>query len=220
MARKKLGKKAPSKTSNKSGVKTSSKAQHPPLQILQQKLKNEEFEVSYIAAGEEEEVLFDSLLILLDEATETEEDDTDDDTAFAVQAFFVEDMMKADDPDMPADEIPNFATLQLMMDLPVDWSNLTSDREAEALKLLNACSQKIPIGHFNLDEDVVYFTYALLAESQRIPGKVLFAALDLLGFFIPPMCAVLEEFVEEDLSLEDAIETLDRYILEADEDEF
>jgi hypothetical protein len=217
MARKKLGKKPQSKSNNKTGVKTNSKAQHPPLQILQQKLKTEEFEVSYIAAGEEEEVLFDSLLILLDEASEEE---TEDDNAFAVQAFFVEDMMKADDPDMPADETPNFATLQLMMDLPVDWSNLSSDREAEALKLLNACSQKIPIGHFNLDEDVVYFTYALLAESQRIPGKVLFAALDLLGFFIPPMCAVLEEFVEEDLSLEEALETLDKYILEADEDEF
>lgn len=212
MARKKLGKKTPSKTSN-----VSSKTQHPPLQMLQQKLKNEEFEVSYIAAGEEEEVLFDSLLIVLDEATEEE---TEEETLYAVQAFFVEDMMKADDPDIPASEVPDFATLQLMMDLPVDWTNLSSDRLEDALKLLNACSQKIPIGHFNLDEDVVYFTYALLADSQRIPGKVIFAALDLLGFFIPPMCSVLEEFVEEDITLEAALETLDRYILEADDEAF
>lgn len=202
MAKKKSEKKSPNRAA---------KNQHPPLKILQQKLQDQEFEVSYIAAGEEE-IHFDSLLILLDEAEEEEE------SLYALQAFFVEDMMKAEDPELPEDETPDFATLQLIMELPVNWEDLSEDRVETALRLLNACSQKIPIGQFNLEGDEVYYTYALLADSQRIPSKVLSAALDLIGFFIPPMCAVLQEFADQEMALEACLEQLDQYIL-AEEDE-
>jgi len=185
-----------------------SSAKHPPLQILEQKLAANGYQTNFIPKGDDEDILFDNLLIILDEE-ESEE------PAFLMQAFFVEDMMKAHDPELPAEETPNFATLQFILELPVEWPEMKIERSAEALLLLNACSQRIPIGHFTLDEHSLVYTYSLLADSQRLESKVILAALDLMSFFIPPMTTLFDDFMTQNLSFDSALEILDQRVLEA-----
>ena len=182
-------------------------AKHPALQILQQKLEEQGFEASYIPAHSEEDLAFDSLLIVLDELPSEEE------MRYGLQAFFVEDMMRAEDPELPDEENPDFATLQFLLELPVDWSELKGERLTEAYRLLSACSQKMPIGYFSLEGGELFYTYSLLAEDQRIPSKVLISAVDMMGFFVNRMTPVFEAFTAENLSLDVALERLDQRIL-------
>ncbi|MGV3525613.1 MAG: hypothetical protein ACO1RX_15420 [Candidatus Sericytochromatia bacterium] len=191
--------------------------QHPPLDILRQKLEDQGFQASYIAGGAEEDLGFDSLLIILDDEEHSAEDSKEgQEIAYALQAFFVEDMMRAEDPEMPDDETPDFATLQFMMELPVDWSELSPERQLEGYRLLSACSQKMPLGYFSCDEGELFFTCSILAEDQRVPSKVLVSAVDMMSFFLVRMSPVFESFADDKLSLEQALEMLDQRILEAD----
>lgn len=182
-------------------------AKHPALQILQQKLEEQGFDASYIPAHSEEELAFDSLLVVLDDKP------SEDEMLYGLQAFFVEDMMRAEDPDLPEEENPDFATLQFLLELPVDWSDLAGERLTEAYRLLSACSQKMPLGYFSLEGGELFYTYSLLAEDQRIPSKVLISAVDMMSFFINRMTPVFEAFVDDQLSLEAALAQLDQRIL-------
>lgn len=191
--------------------------QHPPLDILRQKLEDQGFQASYIAGGAEEDLGFDSLLIILDDEENQEQEETDAESqeiAYALQAFFVEDMMRAEDPEMPDDETPDFATLQFMMELPVDWSELSPERQLEGYRLLSACSQKMPLGYFSCDEGELFYTCSILAEDQRVPSKVLVSAVDMMSFFLVRMSPVFASFADDKLSLEQALEMLDQRILE------
>lgn len=191
--------------------------QHPPLDILRQKLEDQGFQASYIAGGAEEDLGFDSLLIILDdEDSPAEENEEGQEIAYALQAFFVEDMMRAEDPEMPDDETPDFATLQFMMELPVDWSELSPERQLEGYRLLSACSQKMPLGYFSCDEGELFYTCSILAEDQRVPSKVLVSAVDMMSFFLVRMSPVFESFADDKLSLEQALDMLDQRILEAE----
>jgi hypothetical protein len=185
----------------------SKSAKHPALQILQQKLEDQDFDATYIPANAEEELAFDSLLIILDE------EPGEEDMRYGLQAFFVEDMMRAEDPDLPDEENPDFATLQFLLELPVDWSSFEGERLTEGYRLLGACSQKIPIGYFSLEGGEVFYTCSLLSEDQRVPTKVLISAVDMMGFFINRMTPIFEEFASENLTLETALERLDQRIL-------
>lgn len=182
-------------------------AKHPALQILQQKLEEQDFDANYIPAHAEEDLAFDSLLIVLDE------EPSEEDMRYGLQAFFVEDMMRAEDPHLPDEENPDFATLQFLLELPVDWSELQGERLIEAYRLLSACSQKMPIGYFSLESGELFYTYSLLSEEQRIPSKVLISAVDMISFFINRMTPVFEAFSDQNLSLESALAELDRRIL-------
>ncbi len=182
-------------------------SKHPALQILQQKLEDQDFDATFIPAHSEEELGFDSLLIILDE------EPGEDDMRYGLQAFFVEDMMRAEDPDLPDDENPDFSTLQFLLELPVDWSELSGERLTEAYRLLGACSQKIPIGYFSLEAGEVFYTTSILSEDQRVPTKVLISAVDMMSFFINRMTPVFEEFSAKNLSLDAALELLDQRIL-------
>lgn len=197
-----------SKSSPQAGPKPNAKTtRHPALQILQQKLEDQGFEASYIAANEDEEIGFDSLLVVLDDEPDEEE------MQFGLQAFFVEDMMRAEDPDLPDDENPDFSTLQFLLELPVDWSSLQGERLTEAYRLLATCSQKMPIGYFSLEGGELFYTYSLLAEDQRISSKVLISAVDMMSFFINRMTPVFEAFTADNLSLDAALAQLDQRIL-------
>lgn len=204
------------KKHKKSAPKTKSSppaAKHPPLQILAQKLEAQNYEASFIPQGEDDEVPFDNLVVILDDL-----DDNEAESAAALepelllQIFFVEDMMKAHEPDLPAEETPDFSTLQFILELPTDWDELPDERLKEGLLLLNAFSQRMPVGHFTLDEGALIYTYSLLAENQRINSTVILAALDLMRFFIAPMNAIFEAFVSENLNLEAALDQLDERI--------
>lgn len=188
------------------------KSKHPPLQILKQKLESNGFSASYLPAGSEADVAFDSLLIALDE--ESEETPLDAEAQYILQAFFVEDMMKAEAPDLPAEETPDFSMLQMMVELPVNWQELSTERQLEGLQLLNICSQKIPFGHFSQEGESLVYTYSFLADSQRIDGDLFLSALDMLSFFINRMPPVLSAFAAENLSLSQAIDRLDHEILD------
>lgn len=182
-------------------------AKHPSLQIMQQKLEDQGFEASYIPAHSEDELGFDSLLIVLDD------EPSEDEMRFGLQAFFVEDMMHAEDPELPEDEQPDFSTLQFLLELPVDWSGLEGERLTEGYRLLSACSQKMPLGYFSLEAGELFYTYSLLAEDQRISSKILSSAVDMMSFFINRMTPVFEDFVDDNLSLEAALEQLDERIM-------
>lgn len=207
MARKKTKKaNAPSKA-------TPPAAKHPALQILGQKLEAQNYEVSFIPQGEDEEIPFDNLIVILDDNEAEDEESLE--PQFLLQLFFVEDMMKAHEPDLPAEEIPDFSTLQFMLELPTDWDELPEDRLQDGLLLVNAFSQRMPVGHFTLDEGALIYTYSLLAENQRVNSTVILAALDLIHFFIPPMNTIFEAFLSEKLDLETALNQLDERILAA-----
>ncbi|MBF2055202.1 MAG: hypothetical protein IGS03_17260 [Candidatus Sericytochromatia bacterium] len=188
-------------------------AKHPPLQILAQKLEAQNYEASFIPQGEDDEVPFDNLVVILDELDEQPEDSANVlEPELLLQIFFVEDMMKAHEPDLPADETPDFSTLQFILELPTDWDELADERLEEGLLLLNAFSQRMPVGHFTLEEGALIYTYSLLAENQRINSTVILAALDLMRFFIAPMNAIFEAFASDNLSLEAALDQLDERI--------
>ncbi len=187
---------------------------HPPLQILQQKLEASDFSSNFLPANSEEDLFFDTLLISLDEADEDQ--DENDVAKYILQAFFVEDMMQAENPDLPSEEVPNFAMLQMMTELPFSWEQVAEERLAEGLQLLNICSQKMPFGHFSLDQDTLVYNYAFLSETQRVNSDILLSVLDMIGFFINRMAPVLEAFQADSLSLETAIEALDQQVLETE----
>lgn len=190
-------------------------AKHPPLQILQQKLEASDFSSNYLPANSEEELYFDTLLISLDEAEDDQQDENEV-AKYILQAFFVEDMMKAENPDLPSDEIPNFAMLQMMTELPFSWEKVAEERLADGLQLLNICSQKMPFGHFSLDQDTLVYNYAFLSETQRVNSDILLSVLDMIGFFINRMAPVLEGFQADNLSLEAAVDALDQQVLETE----
>lgn len=207
MTKKKNKKPAPKTKSNPPAAK------HPPLQILAQKLEAQNFEASFIPQGEDDEVPFDNLVVILDELPESPEaGESELEPEFLLQIFFVEDMMKAHEPDLPAEETPDFSTLQFILELPTDWDELPEARLEQGLLLLNAFSQRMPVGHFTLDEGALIYTYSLLAENQRVNSTVILAALDLMRFFIAPMNAIFEAFLSENLSLEAALDQLDERI--------
>lgn len=187
-------------------------AKHPSLQILQQKLEDNGFDASFIPGNSEDDLGFDSLLILLDDET------SDQELQYGLQAFFVEDMMQAENPDLPEDEKPDFATLQFLLELPVDWSKLQNERLIDSYRLLASCSQKMPLGYFSQESGEVFYTYSLIAEDQRLSTKVLSSAIDMMNFFIQRMTPVFQEFATDNLSLEAALERLDQLILEDDEE--
>ncbi len=129
-------------------------AKHPALHIVQQKLEDLGFDATFIPANADDELGFDSLLIILDD------EPSEDDLKYGLQAFFVEDMMAAESPDLPEDEQPDFSTLQFLLELPIDWSEFQGERLLEAYRLLAACSQKMPLGYFSLEEGEVYYDVA------------------------------------------------------------
>ncbi len=185
--------------------KQKSHAKHPPLQILKQKLHTEGYGSQFISGAEDEG--FDYLLIPLDEF---EEEEAEAEVQFVLQAFFVEDMMLAETPDLPEEEIPEFAMLQLISEMPFSWESVAQNRYAEGMAILNIFSQKLPFGHFYLDEDTVIYTYAFPSETQKLPVALVTSMLDMISFFVNRMAPVMEAFANNaDMSWEDALDALD-----------
>lgn len=183
-------------------------AKHPPLQILKQKLHTEGYGSEFVA-GEEGDG-FDTLLIPLDEF----EEGKDTEAEYVLQAFFVEDMMHAEVEEIPEEELPDFAMLQLMAEMPFSWENVAKERYAEGMALLNICSQKIPFGQFNLDGETIVYTYSYPSETQKLNVSLITSMLDMMSFFINRMAPVFKQFSESDMDLEQAFDALEAHILE------
>lgn len=182
-------------------------AKHPPLLILKQKLQTEGYGSEFVS-GEEGDG-FDTLLIPLDEF----EEGKDSEAQYVLQAFFVEDMMRAEVEELPEDELPNFAMLQLMAEMPFSWENVAKERFAEGMALLNVCSQKIPFGQFNLDGETIVYTYSYPSEDQKLNVSLITSMLDMMSFFINRMAPVFEQFSLSDMDLEQAFDALEEHIL-------
>lgn len=176
---------------------------HPALKIAQKLLENEGYQSEFIAAHSEEELDFDSLLITLDDSEE-----------YVLQAFFMEDMMKAQDPDIPPEETPDFATLQFMLELPFTWEKLDDANMLVVYRVLNDATEHLPIGQFRIEEESIFYQYSLLSETQKVSKTVLTAAVSLMGFFIPTMDAVLQGVISGRLDYHEALQELERRALE------
>lgn len=183
-------------------------AKHPPLLILKQKLQSEGYGSEFVDGAEGDG--FDTLLIPLDEF----EEDGDTEAEYILQAFFVEDMMRAEVDELPEDEVPNFAMLQLMAEMPFSWENVAKERYAEGMALLNICSQKIPFGQFNLDGETIVYTYSYPSESQKLNVALITSMLDMMSFFINRMAPVFKQFSLSDMDLEQAFDALEESVLE------
>ena len=182
---------------------------YPPLQILKQKLHTEGYASEYVAGADSDG--FDHLFIPLDEFEEGEEDV---EVHYVLQAFFVEDMLIAETPDLKPEEIPQFATLQLISEMPVSWEGVAQERFADGMALLNVFSQKLPFGQLHLDGDMIVYTYAYPSETQKLPVSVIASMLDMISFFINRMGPVLETFVSSNMNWEQGLNALDTLMSE------
>ena len=122
--------------------------------------------------------------------------------------------MRAEVEELPEEELPGFAMLQLMAEMPFSWENVAKERYAEGMALLNICSQKIPFGQFNLDGETIVYTYSYPSETQKLNVALITSMLDMMSFFINRMAPVFKQFSESDMDLEQAFDALEAHILE------
>ena len=187
-------------------AKQNKASKHPPLSIMRQQLEQQGYQAEFLAANSEEGLPFDSLLIELEEGA--------DDSQYILQTFFMEDMMQADEPELAADEIPDFATLQFMLELPFTWEKLSSEDLLVVYEFLNQASEHIPVGHFRIEDQSIFYTYSLIAETQRVPTTVISATLSLVNFFVPAMDASLQGLIAGRFDLQGALAELERRALQ------
>jgi len=147
---------------------------------------------------------FEQLLVALDG-----EESPSDEYQHVMQVFFLEDVLKVTHPEAYSSEsIKGPACLQMVLEFPIYYAGLDSDRRAEALGLLMNLSKAMPIGAWGVqgEQQQIYLRYALMGTSQNLDGYVVKESLDMLAFFVRTMAPALAAFVSQNLTWQQALE--------------
>lgn len=138
---------------------------------------------------------FEQVLVVLDPDLEAEAA-----AHYVLQLFFAEDVMRASG--MAELEQDQSATLQFMLELPVDCSQLSDARLLESFAALNLFTQLLPMGNLGLNaEKKVYFRYAAVAESQNMNAGLIADLIGMFRFFLTHFGPLLADFVNSEQSV-------------------
>lgn len=139
---------------------------------------------------------FEQILIALDEQIAA-----DAEAQYVMQIFFAEDAMRATGLAIDADDTT--ATLQFMLELPVDCQGLPDARLLQTYAALNTLTQIMPIGHLGLNADKkIYYRYALVGDSQNMNASLIADLIGMFSFFLNQFGPLLADFVTNDKDVE------------------
>lgn len=139
---------------------------------------------------------FEQIIVALDEQLEA-----DQEARYVMQIFFAEDAMRASGLAIESED-PT-ATLQFMIELPVDCQGLSDARLLQTYEALNTLTQLMPIGNLGLNNTKkVYYRYALMGDSQNMNATLIADLIGMFGFFLNQFGPLLTEFVASDKDVE------------------
>lgn len=135
---------------------------------------------------------FEQVLVALDE------DLPDDAEAhYVMQLFFTEDVMRASG--LGDENVGNAATLQFMIELPVDCSTLSPERQLETFSALNLFTQIMPLGNLGINnEKKVYFRFGMVGDDQNMNATRIAELIGMFSFFLTQFGSLLQSFVTSD----------------------
>ena len=164
---------------------------------------------------------FENVLVVLDEEPLEESPELDPEqqseqkeARYVAQLFFTEDVLQG--PELPdiKDELERAATLQFLVNMPLQLTSLNPERLLEAHELLMICSQIIPVGYFGINhEKQVYLSYALKAQSQDIPVPLIVEILEQMSFFIHRLLPWVEALNNSETPLKELITSMEKSLM-------
>lgn len=135
---------------------------------------------------------FEQVLVALDENLAE-----DAEAHYVMQLFFTEDVMRATG--LTDENLDNSATLQFMIELPVDCSHLSPERQLETFAALNLFTQSMPLGNLGLNNDKrVYFRYGMVGDDQNMNATRVAELIGMFGFFLTHFGSLLQNFITSD----------------------
>ncbi len=178
---------------------TETKVRQSPLHTLSEILSLLGFAVQFLPADTQNKL--DQLFIGLDQ------DAQEGRHSYILQLFFMEDILKAMQPDLEVEEAPR-SSLQMVLKLPVAFQSLKENQELEGLRLIILLNKLLPVGNFGLEgeNNEVYFRYVLMGDSQNFNGRLIIEVIEQIRFFIQRMAPLFEACVQSEKT---ALQVLD-----------
>ena len=85
----------------------------------------------------------------------------------------------------------------MLVELPVDCTTLSAERQLETFKALNLLTQLMPLGNLGLNsQHKVYFRYGLAADLQTLSATQVAELVGMFGFSLTQFGPLLADFVD------------------------
>ena len=165
-----------------------------PLDRLQTVLSMLDYPCQLLPA--EGEKSFEQVILALDEQIEP-----DTPAQYVMQIYFAEDAMRATGLGIEAED--RTATLQFMLELPIDCSGLSDARQLQTFAALNTLTQIMPAGNLGINSaKKIYFRYAHMGDSQNMNASLIADLVGMFGYFLTQFGPLLADFVTSDKDVE------------------
>ncbi|MEZ0374194.1 MAG: hypothetical protein ACAI44_34200 [Candidatus Sericytochromatia bacterium] len=171
-----------------------------PLARLQEVLFMLDYVSQHLPVGSE--TPFEQVLVALDQDLPENAE-----AQYVMQLFFAEDVMRASGLPEMQEGLDHTATLQFMLEFPVDCSRLTPERQLATFSALNLFTQVMPLGNLGINQDKkIFFRYGMMGESQNMNASLVAELIGMFGFFLSQFGPLLQNFVTSDKSVEALME--------------